>query len=81
MYEQLQFYKKSPYYFREVIHKNFLYRDPEFINVNSLCMNAIANSNENFVFPQFLQSGRFSYIIEYNSKFYFHKAVVHFREE
>lgn len=44
-------------------------------------MNSIMKSNENFVFPQFLQSGRFSYIVEYNSKFYFHKAVIHFREE
>jgi hypothetical protein len=81
LYNQLQFYKKEPAYFRDVIHKNLIYRDPEFINISALCMNAIATSSENFVMPLFLQSGKFSYVIEYNSKFYFHKAVIHVREE
>ena len=35
-----------------------------------------------WVLPQFLRAGKYSYIIEYpKGKFYFHKSIIHFRDE
>lgn len=34
-----------------------------------------------FVLPQFLYAGNFSYVIEYEGKFYFHKCLVQYRKE
>lgn len=34
-----------------------------------------------FVLPQFLQSGRYDYLIEYQGEVYFHTSVVGYREE
>jgi hypothetical protein len=31
--------------------------------------------------PQFLSSGKYEYVMKFHGKFYFHKAIVHFREE
>jgi len=45
-------------------------------------MEANADKEVNFVLPQYLKAGKFQYVVEYpKGTFYFHKALVHFREE
>jgi hypothetical protein len=47
-----------------------------------LQMEAYADECTNFVLPQYLKAGKFQFVIEYpKGTFYFHKAVVHFRQE
>jgi len=68
LYHKLHQYKKVER-FRDTIHRNLDYRDPQFVNGYKVCllqMDLVEKRGEtNFALPQFLQTGRFSYVIEY----------------
>ena len=83
LFNQLNKYK-PPNAFRRVIQKNLDYRDAQFINCNDFCMVQMQNyeNQTTYVLPQYLTAGKYQYIIEYpKGKYFFHKAVIHYRNE
>lgn len=54
LYDLLQFYVAGPSTWRQVLHKNLEYRDPQFINTSTLCLHSMADKARNpttFVLP------------------------------
>lgn len=81
-YDQLLYYKNDFDKCRKCIHNSMPFRDPLFINSGFLNMLTMHDTQvPTFVIPQFLRAGKFEYVIEYDKQFYFHSALIHYRQE